>query len=63
VVEPQSQGDVAMLIDLEMLHATRGGKERTEKEFAELFASAGLRLNRLIRTETLYRVIEALPAG
>jgi hypothetical protein len=61
VVDPDGRGDVGMLIDLEMLHATRGGKERTEKEFAELFAAAGFRLNRIVPTQTLYRVIEAVP--
>ncbi|MGE3314595.1 MAG: methyltransferase [Planctomycetaceae bacterium] len=63
VISPEVQGDVAMLIDLEMLHATRGGRERTEREFADLFEAAGLKLNRILSTETLYRVIEAVPVG
>lgn len=52
----------AKLLDIEMLVMTVGGKERTEAEFAELFASAGLRLNRIVPTERPICVVEAVPA-
>jgi hypothetical protein len=52
----------AKLLDIEMLVMTVGGKERTEEEFRELFAAAGLRLNRIVPTERPICVIEAAPA-
>ena len=52
----------AKLLDIEMLVMTVGGKERTEEEFRELFASAGLKLNRIVPTERPICVIEAVPA-
>jgi hypothetical protein len=52
----------AKLLDIEMLTMTVGGKERTEEEFRALFASAGLRLNRIVPTERPICVIEAVPA-
>jgi hypothetical protein len=52
----------AKLLDIEMLVITVGGKERTEAEFAELFASSGLRLNRIVPTGRPLSVIEAVPA-
>jgi hypothetical protein len=53
---------MGVLIDLEMLHATQGGRERTREEFAQLVASAGLKLNRVVETKSLFVVLEALPA-
>lgn len=52
----------AKLIDLEMLHATHGGRERTEDEFRALFASAGLKLQRVVPTQSMFCVLEAVPA-
>ena len=52
----------AKMLDIEMLVMTVGGKERTEAEFAELFASAGLKLNRIVPTARPVAVIEAVPA-
>ena len=52
----------AKLLDIEMLVVTVGGKERTEDEFRELFAPAGLRLNRIVPTARPICVIEAVPA-
>jgi hypothetical protein len=52
----------AKMLDIEMLVMTVGGKERTEAEFAELFASSGLRLNRIVPTARPVAVIEAVPA-
>lgn len=52
----------AKMLDIEMLVMTVGGKERTKEEFGELFASSGLRLNRIVPTERPICVIEAVPA-
>ena len=52
----------AKMLDIEMLVMTVGGKERTEAEFADLFASSGLRLKRIVPTERPVAVIEAVPA-
>jgi O-methyltransferase domain len=52
----------AKMLDIEMLVMTVGGKERTEEEFRDLFASAGLRLNRIVPTERPICVVEAVPA-
>jgi len=51
----------AKMLDIEMLVMTVGGKERTKDEFAELFASSDLRLNRIVPTERPICVIEAVP--
>jgi hypothetical protein len=47
-------------IDLNMLVMT-GGKERTEKEFAQLLAAAGFKLLRVIPTELPTSIVEAQP--
>ncbi len=52
----------AKMLDIEMLVMTVGGKERTEAEFAELFAASGLKLNRIVPTVRPIAVIEAVPA-
>ena len=51
----------AKMLDIEMLVMTVGGKERTRDEFADLFASAGLKLNRVVETPTPTCVLEAVP--
>jgi len=61
-VMPEEPGPApAKMLDIEMLVMTVGGKERTPREFAELFASAGLKLGRIVTTPTPTCVIEALP--
>lgn len=62
VVSDEPGPTPAKLLDIEMLVVTVGGKERTEAEFRDLFASAGLRLNRIVPTARPICVIEALPA-
>ena len=52
----------AKMLDIEMLVMTVGGKERTEEEFRDLFASAGLSLNRIVPTERPICVVEAVKA-
>jgi hypothetical protein len=53
--------DFGKLMDVEML-VSPGGKERTAKEYEELFARAGLRMTRIVPTRSAYSVIEAVSA-
>lgn len=62
VIPPGNAPSLAKLLDLEMLHSTHGGRERSEGEFAELFAAAGLKLNRIVPTASYFSVVEAIPA-
>jgi hypothetical protein len=62
VIRPDNRSTFATLVDLEMLHATHGGRERTEDEFRVLFASAGLKLRRVVETKSPFSVLEATPA-
>ena len=52
----------AKFMDLNMLAMTEGGSERTEKEFAGLLESAGLKLQGIYPTKTPVSVIEAVKA-
>ena len=62
MVVPDSPGPApAKMLDIEMLALTVGGKERTAAEFRELFASAGLKLTKIIPTPAAFCVIEAKP--
>jgi ubiquinone/menaquinone biosynthesis C-methylase UbiE len=61
VIAAGNQPDFGKLIDLEML-VSPGGKERTADEYKELFARAGLQLNRITRTKSPFSVIEAVAA-
>ena len=60
IVPGPNQRSFAKYLDLEMLvHA--GGRERTESEYAALFATAGLRLVRVTPTAGPMSLIEAEP--
>lgn len=52
----------AKFMDLNMLAMTEGGSERTEKEFAGLLESAGLKLQAVHLTKTPVSVVEAMKA-
>jgi hypothetical protein len=62
VITPANQQDFSKLLDIEML-VSPGGKERTAAEYQELFASAGLQLQRIVPTNSPFSVIEAVKAG
>ncbi len=62
VVTDKPEAAFAKIIDLEMLVMTNGGRERTEAEFARLFSKAGLKLNRIVPTESPVCVVEAVKA-
>jgi hypothetical protein len=61
VVPQTNEPHFSKFIDLNMLVMT-GGKERTEKEFAQLLDAAGFKLLRVIPTELPTSIIEAAPA-
>jgi hypothetical protein len=65
VVEPiirqGNEPDRARFSDLNML-VMLGGRERTEEDFRELYAGAGLRLTNIIDTGTAFKIIEGRPA-
>jgi O-methyltransferase domain/Dimerisation domain len=50
----------AKLLDLMML-AWTGGRERTEEEYAALFAKGGFKLTRVVPTQSPVSLIEAVP--
>jgi hypothetical protein len=39
-----------------------GGQERTVAEYAKLMETAGLRLTQVLPTDSVYELIEAMPA-
>lgn len=61
VVPPGNTPDLGKLMDVHMFVMT-GGRERTEAEHAALFARAGFRLVRIVPTQSLVSVIEAVKA-
>ena len=58
VITDTNQPDFGKLLDIEML-VSPGGKERTASEYEDLFTRAGLRLTRIVKTDSPYSVIEA----
>jgi hypothetical protein len=60
VVPETDEPHFSKFIDLNMLVMT-GGKERTAKEFEELYAAAGFKLLRVIPTELPTSIIEGEP--
>ena len=60
IVPQGNEPSSAKLIDLHMMMTNHGGKERTEREYRELFAAAGFELRRVIPTNTPWSVIEAI---
>lgn len=61
VIRPGNEFDFGKWLDLTMLVAP-GGKERTEEEFAALFAAADLRLARVVPTQSPVSVLEVVRA-
>jgi hypothetical protein len=59
LVGASNEPGLAKWIDIEML-AMAGGRERTETEYGDLLARAGLRLWRIVRTPGPLAVIEAV---
>jgi hypothetical protein len=60
VVPENNEPDFSKFFDLNMMVMT-GGKERTEKEFAQLLNAAGFKLRRVIPTKVPTSIVEAEP--
>jgi hypothetical protein len=61
VIQPGNEFSPSKFLDLQML-IFPGGRERTEKEFRELLAAGGWRLNRIIPTRAPDSIVEGIPA-
>jgi hypothetical protein len=61
VIQPGNDFAPGKFLDLQML-IFPGGLERTEKQFRELFAAAGWKLNRIIPTRVPESIVEGVPA-
>jgi len=61
VIQPGNDFHPGKFLDLQML-LFPGGLERTEKEFRDLLAASGWRLNRVIPTAANESIVEGLPA-
>jgi hypothetical protein len=61
IISPGNEPMFAKWLDLTML-VMAGGRERTEAQFRELFASAGLKLARIVPTAGEISILEAVPA-
>jgi hypothetical protein len=57
VIAPGNHREWGKLLDIQMMVVVRG-KERTKKEFAELFGRAGLRLVRVVPTTSALSIVE-----
>ena len=62
VIPPGNAPFFGKLRDIQMLVLNRGGRERTEVEYRGLFASAGIRLTKVILTPSLVSVVEGVRA-
>ena len=62
VLPPGNDPSPAKVFDVLMLLAHEGGRVRTEAEFRNLFAAAGLRLARVISTASPNSILEGVPA-
>ena len=60
VIQPGNEPAWGKLLDIEML--VIGGLERTEQEFASLFARAGLKLSRVVPTACPLSIVEGVRA-
>jgi len=58
--DPRSRANV--LVDINMMLMSPGGRERTEKEHRELLMRAGLRIERVVPTPSPLVIIQAAPA-
>lgn len=61
VIQPGNDFSPSKFLDLQML-IFPSGCERTEKQFRDLFAAAGWKLSRIIRTVATESVVEGIPA-
>lgn len=62
VMPPGNEPSNSKLWDVVMLALTSGGRERTEAEYAELYAQAGLTLARVVPTSAVVSIVEGTAA-
>ena len=60
VIDPGNDPSWGKLLDIQMLII--GGRERTKKEFASMFAEAGLKLTRVVPTKGPLSIVEGVRA-
>ena len=63
VIPETNEPGPGKVLDIEMMIATVGGRERTASEFKELLGSCGFELSRIVPTKSPMCVIEAHPAA
>jgi hypothetical protein len=61
VLAPRGMGDMNKVTDLVMM-VVCPGRERTEQEFRDLYAAAGLRLTRVVSTPSSLSIVEGVTA-
>lgn len=59
VIPEDNEPHFGKIMDMEML-VTPGGVERTESEYRELLAAAGLKLSRIVPTASMISIVEAV---
>ena len=62
VIPGRNEPSLHKLMDLNMLVMT-GGRERTEREYSEMFEAAGFHLERVIPSPTGFSWLEGVPSG
>jgi len=60
VIPPGNDPDWGKLLDIQML--VIGGRERTKKDFAAMFAAAGLKMTRVVSTKCTLSIVEGIRA-
>lgn len=60
MIREDNKPSFGKLIDIQMLVFMRSGKERTLNEFQELFAGAGLKINRIVPTIAPFSLLEVI---
>jgi len=60
VIPPGNDPNWGKLLDIQML--VIGGRERTKKEFAAMFARAGLKMTRVVPTKCPLSIVEGVRA-
>ena len=62
VMPPGNEPSNSKLWDVVMLALTSGGRERTEDEYAKLYAQSGLALTRVVPTRAVVSIVEGTAA-
>ncbi len=62
VIPEDNEPHFGKILDMEML-LSPGGIERTAGEFEQLLSDAGLKLNRIIPTQSMFSIVEAVKAA